>query len=260
LYLYIKDLNSFIKNKTESATLQDLSNFSKSICNGLPSKEEIVDILKNTKNDKGICGKYIEYSFFGIRPNSDSTPDLNELGIDIKSTAFKTLKNGTKNAKERLTLTNCGNTKNYDSFKNINDNIHLSECQYYCKISRFILFIRNDDGIKYKTLDQLLNQPILSILYFDIEHLPEDIINAINTDYANIRECISKNKVSQVGQLYLHIHTHGAGHGSGNRAFGFTQRFITRIVALHISEIYKRNISEILIEKGKSIAINKGFL
>ena len=256
---YIQELNKY--NIKKNKTILDMINYARSICRGLPSEEELTQLLniKNTK-DKGFCGKNLEYGLFGQKPNSDSSPDLVHLGYDIKSCAFKTLKNSGKNAKERQTITNCGNTKNYESFKDIVDNINFSECPYYKKSKNFILFVRDDDKIKLKTVDQLLNQSMLYIVLVDIEKIPEEMRETIKADYARIRQCILEKKVSQKGQTYLHIHPHGAGHGSGNRALGFTSKFITQIIALNIAEIYKKNIDEVLVKKGKSVAIKNEYI
>ena len=71
----------------------------------------------NKAKDKGLAGKYIEFFLFGNLPNCDSKPDLS-FG-DIKTTHLKSLKRGGYNAKERLTITNCGTTADYDSFNSI---------------------------------------------------------------------------------------------------------------------------------------------
>ena len=65
-------------------------------------------------------------------------------------------KTGGKNAKERQTLTNCGNTTNYNSFKNIIENENFEDCECYKKCKRFILFVRNDDKQKLKTGKQII--------------------------------------------------------------------------------------------------------
>jgi hypothetical protein len=258
LYKYLEDLNLHIKNKT----LHEIITYARNICNGLPSEEDLIKNLKSDKNtkDKGLTGKIIEYGLFGQKPNNDSTPDIIKLGYDIKTCAFKSLKNGGKNAKERQTLTNCGTTKNYDTFKNISINEKFSDCQYYKKSKSFILIVRNDDKIKLKTFDQILNQTMLYIICFDIEKLPSEVCEIINNDYAMIRRYILEKKVSQKGQTYLHIHPHGAGHGSGTRALGYTSNFITLIVALNIVSIYNKNIEAILIKKGRTIAIKDEYM
>lgn len=258
LYKYLEYLNKNIKNKS----LREILQCARSICSGLPSEEELIKNLLSNKNktDKGLTGKIIEYGLFGQKPNSDSSPDIIKLGYDIKTCAFKTLKNGGKNAKERQTLTNCGNTTNYETFNNISINEYFSECDYYKKCRSFILIVRNDDKIKFKTLDESLDQTMLCIMCFNIENLSTEICEIINNDYTMIRQTIYEKKVSQKGQKFLHIHPHGAGHGSGNRALGYTANFITLIVALNIAEIHKINIEDILIKKGTSISIKKEFL
>ena len=258
LFNYIQDLNLNLKNKS----IHEIITYARSICNGLPSEEKLIEELKSSKNatDKGLTGKIIEYGLFGQKPNSDSSPDIIKLGYDIKSCVFKSLKNGGKNAKERQTLTNCGNTKNYDSFKNISINEKFSDCPYYKKSKRFILLVRNDDKIKLKTFDQLMNQTMLYIICFNIEKLASTICEIINNDYAMIRRYILEKKVSQRGQTYLHIHPHGAGHGSGNRALGYTSNFITLIVALNIAELHNQNIDNILIKNGRSISIKSEYM
>ena len=195
-----------------------------------------------------------------LETNLNSTPDIPVLGYDIKTCTFKSLKNNGKNAKERLTLTNVGNTHNYDSFKHIVDCENFSECTYYKKSKRFILFVRGDDKIKNKTFYQLMNQPMLTILMFNIKTLPPIMKNIITTDYKKIRNCIIDKQVSQKGQQYLHIHPHGSGHGSGNRAFGFTSSFITQFVAFKLSKRYKKNIETLIIKKGTSISIKNRYL
>jgi len=258
LYNYLEDLNLYIKNKTLSEIMQ----YARTICNGLPSEEDLIENLKSNKNtkDKGLTGKMIEYALFGQKPNSDSSPDIVKLGYDIKTCAFKSLKNGGKNAKERQTLTNCGSTKNYETFKNISINEKFSDCPYYKKSKSCILIVRNDDKIKLKTFDQLLSQTMLYIICFNIEKLPSEVCEIINNDYSMIRQYILEKKVSQKGQRYLHIHPHGAGHGSGSRALGYTSNFITLIVALNICEICKKNIEDILIKKGRSISIKEEYM
>jgi hypothetical protein len=255
---YLEYLNKNIKNKS----LREILQCARSICSGLPSEEELIKNLLSNKNktDKGLTGKIIEYGLFGQKPNSDSSPDIIKLGYDIKTCAFKTLKNGGKNAKERQTLTNCGNTTNYETFNNISINEYFSECDYYKKCRSFILIVRNDDKIKFKTLVESLDQTMLCIMCFNIENLSTEICEIINNDYTMIRQTIYEKKVSQKGQKFLHIHPHGAGHGSGNRALGYTANFITLIVALNIAEIHKINIEDILIKKGTSISIKKEFL
>ncbi|RAZ69178.1 Sau3AI family type II restriction endonuclease [Planococcus maitriensis] len=53
---------------------------------------------------KGHLGQIIEESFFGYEVNSNAEADFAELGIELKVTPVKELKNGQLSAKERLVL------------------------------------------------------------------------------------------------------------------------------------------------------------
>ncbi|WP_394121842.1 Sau3AI family type II restriction endonuclease [Planococcus donghaensis] len=58
----------------------------------------------NNPNSKGHLGQIIEESFFGYEVNSKAEADFIELGIELKVTPVKELKNGQLSAKERLVL------------------------------------------------------------------------------------------------------------------------------------------------------------
>ena len=95
---YIRQLNLNIKHKT----LCEVIGYARTICSGLPHEEELFKHFKKdatfVNKDKGLLGKIIEYALFGQKPNSSSKSDL-LCGFDIKSCAFKDLKNNRKNAK-----------------------------------------------------------------------------------------------------------------------------------------------------------------
>ena len=253
-YLYV--LNLYVK---KNISVSDLIKYAGSICIGLPKFSEVESLFRSNK-DKGGFGKIIEYALFGQAPNNNSTSDLSKLGYDIKTCAFKRLKNLSKNAKERQTLTNCGNTNDYASFSNICESKNFSECVYYEKIKKFILFVRNDDKILYKSFEQILSQSIAVIVCFNIESLSKEMIEIIDADYSKIRDCVLEKRVSQKGQMYLHIHPHGAGHGSGNRALGFTSKFITMVVALQLAKIHEKSVEDIIIKTARGVSIKKDYL
>lgn len=196
---YINRLNHFLKINKKN--ISETISYARTLCTGLPTEEEVM-MLKTDKSskDKGSFGKIIEYALFGQKPNSDSNPDLVHLDCDIKSCVFKTLKNTGKKAKERQTGANCGNTKDYASFKNIHDSENFTDCKHYKKIGQFLLCVREDDGIKLKTFEQIMEQRLSVIVWFNIEHIPLEMRETINRDYAKIRQSILEKKVSQKGQ------------------------------------------------------------
>lgn len=255
---YICGLNLFLKGNKK--TSGDVLAYAREICSGLPSDLEMRAVLQKESNakDKGLFGKVIELGLFGQKPNCDAAADL-ACGLDIKSCALKTLLNGNRNAKERQTLTNVGNTQDYTTFQAIADCVNFADCKYYTKSQRFLLVVRADDGVKNKTMDQLLATPVLAVVLCDMAQLPAPMRAIIDSDYAKIRACILAQKVSQKGQEYLHIHPHGAGHGSGHRALGLTNKFITQLVAHQIAETHEKTVEEVLERKGPSIAIKKEY-
>ena len=62
-----------------------------------------------TVKNKGKIGQIVEEAVFEMNINSRPFPDIENLGIELKTTPFKRNKNGTISAKERLVLTiiNC---------------------------------------------------------------------------------------------------------------------------------------------------------
>ena len=56
------------------------------------------------KSHKGGFGHLVEWVHFGVEPNSRSGPDLEDLGVEIKTTPMKKLKRGGIKSKERLVL------------------------------------------------------------------------------------------------------------------------------------------------------------
>ena len=67
--------------------------------------ERVHPIAKDAENDhKGGFGHLVESVHFGVEPNSRSGPDIEDLGVEIKTTPMKKLKRGGLKSKERLVL------------------------------------------------------------------------------------------------------------------------------------------------------------
>ena len=186
---------------------------------------------KNKQTDKGFLGKFLELNLFGNLPNSFKIPDLN-YG-DIKTTHFKSVKSKFFNAKERLTLTNFGNPTNIENINYMRDKNTILETKYFDKIKKGVVFIfKNED--KCQNID---NKIVLGIICYNLEELFKthpDIKETFDTDFYSIKTTILENNVSQKGQKYLHIHKHGSKNGI-SRAFGFTNKFLTKIVSIYLN-------------------------
>lgn len=62
------------------------------------------DIELHGYKGKGNFGQILEKYYFGYEPNSNSEADFKEVGIELKSSPLKLLKNGEYRSKERLVL------------------------------------------------------------------------------------------------------------------------------------------------------------
>ena len=192
--------------------------------------------------DKGLLGKIIEFYLFGNLPNNNSCPDTS-YG-DVKTTHFKELKFALKsdgsskafNAKERVTLTNFGdpnNEQNQNILMMVDKN-SIKDTKFYEKIKTGILLVLQHDDEKYDTIESVYNKKLLAIVSYDLDEIFEkyfDISNIFQNDFNVIKKGIIDKNVTQRGQQYLHIHKHG-GKNCSTRAFGFTNKFVTRLVSI----------------------------
>ena len=238
---YVNKLNTFIVEGIKSngsISLLSLINVVHNICPELKQYcDENKDKFKVTSvKDKGLVGKIIEFYLFGNLPNSSSCSDT-PYG-DIKATHFKLCKTNNKafNAKERLTLTNFGDPNKEQNIALISDKNSIQETKFYEKIrSGIILVLQHDDEV-YDTIESVYNKKFIAIIHYDLNEIFEQHIDERTTfqeDFEKIKKCIIEKNVTQTGQKYLHIHKHGCKDGL-TRAFGFTNKFLTKLVSLNL--------------------------
>jgi hypothetical protein len=186
--------------------------------------------------DKGLVGKIVEFYLFGNLPNNNSCPDT-PYG-DIKTTHFKGYKFSKKafSAKERLTLTNFGDPSNEQNISLISDKNSIMETKFYEKIRTGIILVLQQDDQVYDTIESVYNKKIIAIVLYNLDDIFEkhtDVANIFQEDFNKIKKCIVEKNVTQSGQKYLHIHKHGCKDGA-TRAFGFTNKFLTKIVSIFL--------------------------
>lgn len=72
---------------------------------GFTLREKCEDeIINHHYKGKGNFGQIIEKFYFGYEPNSNAEADFKEVGLELKTSALKTLKNGSFRSKDRLVL------------------------------------------------------------------------------------------------------------------------------------------------------------
>jgi hypothetical protein len=238
---YVNKLNSLIVQgiKTKGyITLLSLINVVHYICPELKNYcDDNKDKFKITSvKDKGLIGKIIEFYLFGNLPNSNSCPDT-PYG-DIKATHFKSCKVNNKafNAKERLTLTNFGDPNKEQNIALISDKNCIQETKFYEKIRNGIILVLQHDDEIYDTIESVYKKKIVAIMHYNLDEIFEqnvDIKNVFQEDFDKIKKCIIEKNVTQSGQKYLHIHKHGCKDGIA-RAFGFTNKFLTKLVSIKL--------------------------
>ena len=205
----------------------------------------------NKYNDKGKTGKFSEFALFGNLPNSKSDSDLPN-GYDIKTTHFKRFfhRKGLYNAKERLTITNCGSKISNDSFTAIIGANKITQCELYKKKIQkgiVLVFEYEKNSNETNTIENIKNKKLLTIFRYNLDELEKKEQEILEKDYIHIKNCIHNNTITQKGQLYLHIHKHGTKQYPNRCALGFTGNFLTKL-----SSIFGKKK---LVVKGKSIGI-----
>lgn len=211
------------------------------------SSESIVQYAKELKNKtlREACGEYIinhgyggkgnfgqvlEKYYFGYEPNSVNEPDFNEVGIELKSSPLKVLKNGEYRAKERLVL----NIINYlevhkEDFENSTfwrNNSHL--------LLVFYLHERDLDILDYV------------IKLVDEWKYPEEDLKIIKRDWELINQKIKDGKAHELSEgdtFYLGACTKGSTALSSlreqpfsevkakQRAYSLKQGYVNHIIA-----------------------------
>lgn len=238
---YIKILNTYIKDSIRndgSCSLKKLIEIAhlnfpdlKEFCEANQEKLKITSV-----KDKGLNGKIVEFSLFGNLPNSSSSPDM--IYGDIKTTHFKRIVNGNKtfNAKERLTLTNFGNPDVQTNIDKIADKNSFQETKYFNKVKSGIILIFEHELTKFDTIESYYEKKIMGIVFYNLDDIFQkyiDIEEVFQADFIKIKTCILERNVTQAGQQYLHIHPHGC-KGGKTRAFGFTNKFLTKLVSIYL--------------------------
>lgn len=240
---YLDLINSFIKIKKQP-TLGEIIEFChlvspelKTFCN--QNKNNFANL--NPK-DKGLFGKIVEFYLFGNLPNPSSKPDTKNG--EIKTTNLKKLKDGSYNAKERLTLTNFGNPYKKEVLDEILTKESIQNTKYFKKLSKGILFVSIYENFEIKKLSEILNKKIVCIVPYDLNKLNNDDLSQIEKDFNVIKNCLLDGNPTQAGQKYLHIPRHSSGGKNMSRAFAFTNKFLTKLIINHMEfEILEKNNS-----------------
>lgn len=151
---------------------------------------EYGDIHEN-KNRKGGLGELIEECYFQYKCNNDSKPDFDKAGVELKVTPYKTNKNKSLSAKERLIITMI------DYFSVINECFEESHLWNKGKLILLVYYLYE------KEISNRLNYRIDYVKLFSP---PDEDIKIIKHDYAKIINKIKAGKAHELSEsdtMYL---------------------------------------------------------
>lgn len=220
-------------------------------------------ILEHSYSGKGNFGQVLEKFYFGYEPNSTAEADFAQIGMELKSSPLKQLKNNEYRSKERLVL----NIINYLNV--VNQDFENSD---FIKKNASILLIFYLHQAGYDILD-------LIIKLVDEWSFPSTDLEIIKNDWETIKQKIADGKAHELSEgdtFYLGACTKGANASSvrkqpfseipaKQRAYSFKQGYVNHIIASiagetkevygklipSVKEAKKKTIEEIVIEKFK---------
>lgn len=211
-------------------------------------------ILEHSYSGKGNFGQVLEKFYFGYEPNSTAEADFAQIGMELKSSPLKQLKNNEYRSKERLVL----NIINYLNV--VNQNFENSD---FIKKNASILLIFYLHQAGFDILD-------LIIKLVDEWSFPSTDLEIIKKDWETITKKIADGKAHELSEgdtFYLGACTKGANALSvrkqpfseipaKQRAYSFKQGYVNHIIASIANEpsaIYGKLIPSVAIAKKQTI-------
>lgn len=179
---------------------------------------------------KGSFGQILEKFYFGYEPNSKAEADFVQVGMELKSSPLKTLKNGAYRSKERLVL----NIINYLEVHKEN----FEESSFLKKNAHLLLVFYLHDK-KKNLLDYLIK-------IVDDWRYPNQDLLIIKRDWETINQKIKDGKAHEISEgdtFYLGACTKGATAKKSlknqpfnklkakQRAYSLKQGYVNHIIA-----------------------------
>jgi DNA mismatch repair protein MutH len=212
------------------------------------------EVLQHNYTGKGNFGQILEKFYFGYDPNSKSEADFFEIGIELKTSPLKQLKNNEYRSKERLVL----NIINYLEVVNQ----QFEDSDFWKKNSNILLiFYLHQAG--YDILDYLVK-------LVDEWNFPSTDLEIIKKDWELIKQKIANGKAHELSEgdtFYLGACTKGANASSvrkqpfsdipaKQRAYSLKQGYVNHIVASIANEtigVYGKLIPSVAVAKKQTI-------
>ncbi|MGW8170056.1 MAG: Sau3AI family type II restriction endonuclease [Sulfurovaceae bacterium] len=212
------------------------------------------NILEHSYSGKGNFGQVLEKFYFGYEPNSTAEADFAQIGLELKSSPLKKLKNNEYRSKERLVL----NIINYLNV--VNQNFENSD---FIKKNASLLLIFYLYQANHDILDYVIK-------LVDEWSFPLTDLEVIKKDWETITKKIADGKAHELSEgdtFYLGACTKGANSSSvrkqpfseilaKQRAYSFKQGYVNHIIASianESTEIYGKLIQSVTVAKKQTI-------
>jgi DNA mismatch repair protein MutH len=211
-------------------------------------------ILKHNYTGKGNFGQILEKFYFGYDPNSKSEADFFEIGMELKSSPLKQLKNNEYRSKERLVLSIIDYLKIVDQ--------SFDESDFWKKNANILLiFYLHQAG--FDILDYLIK-------LVDEWNFPNTDLEIIKKDWQLIKQKVADGKAHELSEgdtFYLGACTKGANALSvrkqpfskipaKQRAYSLKQGYVNHIIASiagETKEVYGKLIPSVAVAKKQTI-------
>jgi DNA mismatch repair protein MutH len=211
-------------------------------------------ILKHNYTGKGNFGQILEKFYFGYDPNSKSEADFFEIGMELKSSPLKQLKNNEYRSKERLVLSIIDYLKIVDQ--------SFDESDFWKKNANILLiFYLHQAG--FDILDYLIK-------LVDEWSFSNTDLEIIKKDWQLIKQKVADGKAHELSEgdtFYLGACTKGANALSvrkqpfskipaKQRAYSLKQGYVNHIIASIANEatgIYGKLITSVAVAKKQTI-------
>jgi len=212
------------------------------------------EILNHLYSGKGNFGQVLEKFYFGYEPNSLAEADFAQIGMELKSSPLKQLKNDEYRSKERLVL----NIINYLNV--VNQNFETSDF-YKKNASILLIFYLHQAG--FDILDYIIK-------LVDEWSFPSTDLEIIKKDWEFITKKIADGKAHELSEgdtFYLGACTKGANAlnvrkqpfsdiPAKQRAYSLKQGYVNHIIASIANEatgIYGKLIPSVAVAKKLTI-------
>ena len=177
--------------KMVGRTFQDLIDMDSDNVFLVREPEIAYDVAHENRKRKGGLGEIVEERFFHYKANSDSAPDFEEAGVELKVTPYKRNLNQTVSAKERLVL----NMIDYNSVINETD----FDASHFWYKNQLILLVYYLWLAEQKRLDYRID-------YVRLFTPSEQDLSIIKQDYHKIIQKIKDGKAHELSEsdtMYL---------------------------------------------------------